>query len=170
MSNRGRIDVTMEPAVVDQIMGLIDQIEVLLPFLMLVKPSEKPRLVKPRAGMQEVVETIADLQRESGMVLVQEDPMLADLSVHTGLTTIGDRLSGLTLRIEDTKLVAGSECWSEGLVRYGMLRQLERGNPALKSRLDRVQRLIARRSSRPAPAPIEDAPELPGPIETEPTK
>ena len=77
--------------------------------------------------------------------------MLADMSVHGGLTQIGDRLSVLARRIEDTKFLAGSEGWTQGLIRYGMLRQLERSNPGLKSRLDRLQRLIAGNAGRTSP-------------------
>jgi hypothetical protein len=44
-----------------------------------------------------------------------------------------------------------------------MLRQLERSNPALKTRLDRLQRLIVSHSGRKAP--VEGKPEAPEIIE-----
>jgi hypothetical protein len=158
MSN-GRIHVTLNPELVRQILDLLDVIEGQLPFLQSLPPSEKKRLVKARAGTQEVLEGIADLQRAAGMPPGEDDPMLADLSVHRGLTQIGDRVSALAQRIDDTRFLAGSEGWNLGLVRYGMLRQLERSNPTLKTRLDRLQRLIARNAGRTAPG--VDEPEAP---------
>lgn len=59
--------------------------------------------------------------------------------------------------------LAGSEGWNVGPVRYGMLRQLERTNPTLETRLDRLQRLIAHDSGRTTP--VEDEPEAPEPTE-----
>jgi hypothetical protein len=127
------------------------QIEERLPFLQFLKASEKRRLVKPRAATQEVLEGIADLQVDAGLPLDDDDPMLADMSVYGGLRQIADRMSVLARRIEDTKFLAGSEGWTQGLIRYGMLRQLERTNPGLKARLDRLQRLIMRTTGRTPP-------------------
>jgi hypothetical protein len=146
-----RIHVTLSQEVVDETLALMGQIEERLSFLQFLKPGEKRRLFAPRAATQEVLESIAALQVDAGLPLDDDDPMLADMSVHDGLTQIGDRLSVLAQRIEDTKFLAGSEGWSEGLIRYGMLRQLERSNPGLKARLDRLQRLIASNAGRRSP-------------------
>jgi hypothetical protein len=161
--SNGRIHVNLNPELVRVILELLDAIEQQLPFLQTLPPSEKKRLVKARAGAQEVLEGIADLQRAAGMPPGEDDPMLADLSVHRGLTQIGDRVSALAQRIDDTRFLAGSEGWTQGLVRYGMLRQLERTNPTLKTRLDRLQRLIAKNSGRTTP--VEDEPETPEPTD-----
>jgi hypothetical protein len=158
MSN-GRIHVTLSPELVSAVLEQFDVVEAMLSFLQLLTPSEKKRLVKPRPGTQEVLEGIADLQRDAGIPPGEDDPMLADLSVHRGLTLIGDRASALVQRIEDTRFLAGSEGWTQGLIRYGMLRKLERTNPSLKTRLDRLQRLIARNAGRRTPG--EDGPESP---------
>lgn len=147
MSN-GRIHVTLNPEIVSAVLEQFSLVEQLLSFLQLVTPAEKKRLVKPRPGTQEVLEGIADLQREAGIPPGEDDPMLADLTVYRGLTQIRDRASVLVQRIEDTRFLAGSEGWSQALIRYGMLRKLERSNPTLKSRLDRLQRLIARNAGR----------------------
>lgn len=158
MSN-GRIHVTLSPEVVSLILELLVTIEGQLPFLQHLMPLEKKRLVKPRAGTQEVLQGIAELQRDAGIPPGEDDPMLADLTVYRGLTQIGDRISALAQRIDDTRFLAGSEGWTQSLIRYGMLRKLERSNPTLKTRLDRLQRLIARGSGRTAP--VEDEPEAP---------
>lgn len=155
MSN-GRIHVTLDPTIVSACVGLAAQMEQLLPFLMRLKPDEKGRLVKPHPGAQEVMQTITDLQRSTGMAPDDDDPMLADLSVYAGLTTVIDCVSDLLKRLEDTRLQAGSEGWSESLIRYAMLRQMERRRPELKAPLDRIQPLITSRSNRRAPGPIED--------------
>ena len=156
-----RIHVTLSQEVVDETLALVTQLEELLPFLQFLKPGEKRRLVKPRPGTQEVLEGIADLQVDAGLPLEDDDPMLADLSVYDGLTQIGDRLSVLNRRILDTRFLAGSEGWTQGLIRYGMLRQIERNNPGLKTRLDRLQRLIARNAGRTAPGEEPEEPEAP---------
>lgn len=169
MSN-GRIHTILNPEVVSECVELLVQIEQRLPFLFRLKPGEKLRLVKPRAGAHAVMQTIADLQTEAGIPPAADDAMVADMSVYVGLTTINDRLSALARRVEDTQLQAGSEGWNESLIRYGMLRQLERSKPELKTGLDRIRPLITSRSSRPAPAPIEDAPDAPAPTEPDPAE
>ncbi len=159
--SEGRIDVTLDPTVVEAIMAMLAQINEMLPFLLRLTASEKKRLAKPQAGAQEVIQTIIDLQRKAGLVNGDDAAVLADLSVFTGLTTISDTMSDLLRRINDTKLQAGSEGWNESLIRYGMLRQVERRNPEVKAGLDRLRPLISRRPARPAPGPI-DEPTLPG--------
>jgi hypothetical protein len=161
--SQGRIDVTLDPAVVEAIMAMLAQINEQLPFLLRLTASEKKRLAKPQAGAQEVIQTIVDLQRKAGLVNGDDAAVLADLSVFTGLTTISDTMSDLLRRINDTKLQAGSEGWNESLIRYGMLRQVERRNPEVKAGLDRLRPLITRRPTRPAPGPIDEPePTLPG--------
>lgn len=161
--SQGRINVTLDPVVVDEIMAYIAQIGVRLPFLMRLSASEKKHLVKPQAGAQEVIQSIIDLQHKAELVSGDDAALLADLSVFAGLTKISDSMSDLLQRIDDTKLLAGSEGWNESLIRYGMLRQVERRNPEVKAGLDRLRPLISRRPVRPAPGPI-DAPDgtIPG--------
>ncbi len=161
--SQGRIHVILSPEIVSAALDLVSLIEAQLPFLQILQPLEKIRLVKPRLGAQEVFQGIADLQRDAGIPPGPDDPMLADFSVYAGLTQISDRLSTLAQRINDTCLLAGSEGWNQALIRYGMLRQLQRSNPALKSRLDRLQRLIARGAGRATPD--EDEPETTEPID-----
>jgi hypothetical protein len=162
MSN-GRINVTLDPAVVDTIMAMLAQINEQLPFLLRLTASEKKHLVKPQAGALEVIQTIVDLQRKAGMISGDDAAVLADVSVFAGLTTISDTMSDLLQRINDTKLQAGSEGWNESLIRYGMLRQVERRNPEVKAGLDRLRPLITRRPARPAPGPIDEPePTIPG--------
>jgi hypothetical protein len=168
--SKGRIDVTLTAEVVSQCVALLAQVDQQLPFLLRLKASEKSRLPKPRAGSYTVMQTIVDLQTEAGIPPAVGDAMLADMSVYNGLTTIKDRLEALARRIEDTHIQAGSEAWNESLIRYGMLRQLERSNPDLKAGLDRIQPLITSRSRRPAPAPVEDGPETPSPTDPDPTE
>lgn len=157
----GRIHVTVGPEVVGETLERLRQIEESLSFLQHLKPKEKARLVKPRPATQEVLQGIAELQRDAGIPPAEGDPMLADLSVYSALTHIGDRVAVLARRIQDTRFLAGSEAWNQGLIRYGMLRQLQRDNPALKDRLDRLQRLIASQTGRTTP--VDDAPEAPEP-------
>lgn len=159
--SEGRIDVVLDPAVVSECMELLAQLEERMPFLVRLQPAEKNALVKPHPGAEEVMQTIAQLQREVGMAPPGRDPMLADLSVYTGLTTIGDRFSSIGRRIDDTRMLAGSEGWNEGLIRYAMLRQLQRNRPELKTALDRIQPLITGRSSRKARGPADDVPQDP---------
>jgi hypothetical protein len=161
--SQGRIHLSLSPDIVGAALDQLAMLEGLLSFLQTLTTAEKKRLVKPRPGTQEVLEGIADLQREAGIPLSEDDPMLADLSLYRGLTQILDRIAVLTQRIEDTRFLAGSEGWSQALIRYGMLRKLERSNPTLKARLDRLQKLIARTSSRTAPG--EDEPEAPEPTD-----
>jgi hypothetical protein len=157
----GRINVTLDQPTIDQIMTVLGAIDALLPILIRLTADEKTRLVKPRAGAQEVMQTIVNLQREAGMPPDANDPMIADLSVYAGLTAVSDRMTDLLQRIDDTRLLAGSEGWNESLIRYGMLRQVQRKKPELKAGLDRIRPLITSRSNRPAPAPIEDEPGIP---------
>jgi hypothetical protein len=160
MSN-GRIHVTLDPTIVDACVSLAAQMDQLLPFLMRLKPDEKNGLVKPHPGAQEVMQTITDLQHSAGIPPGDDDPMLADLSVYTGLTTVIDCVSDLLQRLEDTRLQAGSEGWSESLIRYGILRQMERRRPELKAPLDRIRPLITSRSNRRAPGHTGDTPQEP---------
>lgn len=160
MSN-GRVHVTLDPSIVEACVRLTEQVRQLLPFLVRLEPDEKHRLVKPHPGAQEVLQTIADLQRSAGMPPDDDDPMLADLSVYTGLTTVIDCVSDLLKHLEDTRLQAGSEGWNESLIRYGILRQMERRRPELKTGLDRIRPLITSRSNRRAPGRTEDPPQDP---------
>jgi hypothetical protein len=66
--SEGRIDVIREPTVLDQIVALLAQIE-RLPSLLGLSSSEEERLAKPRAGAQEVIQTIIQLQRKAGQIL-----------------------------------------------------------------------------------------------------
>jgi hypothetical protein len=165
--SQGRIDVTLDPAVVEEIMASLAQINARLPFLLRLSASEKKHLVKPKAGAQEVIQSIIDLQRKAELVNGDDAALLADLSVFDGLTKISDSMSDLLQRIDDTKLQAGSEGWNESLIRYGMLRQVERRNPEVKAGLDRLRPLISRRPVRPAPAP-GDEPVAPAPGDDDP--
>jgi len=161
--SKGRIDVTLDPAVVEGIMAMLAQINEQLPFLLRLSASEKKHLVKPQAGAQEVIQGIIDLQRKAGMISGDDTAVLADLSVFVGLNTISDTMSDLLQRINDTKLQAGSEGWNESLIRYGMLRQVERRNPEVKAGLDRLRPLITRRPTRSTPGPIDEPePTIPG--------
>lgn len=156
--SQGRIHLTINPELIEIILEQLNAAEGMMTFLQSLTPLEKKRLVKPRPGTQEMLQGIADLQRDAGIPPGEDDPMLADLSVYAGLTEIGDRVSALAQRINDTRLLAGSEGWSQALIRYNILRQLQRINPALKARLDRLQRLIASQAGRTTP--VEDeAPE-----------
>ena len=155
--SQGRIDVTLDPAVVEEIMASLAQINARLPFLLRLSASEKKHLVKPQAGAQEIIQSIIDLQRKANLINGDDTALQADLSVFVGLTTISDSMTDLLQRIDDTKLQAGSESWNESLIRYGMLRQVERRNPEVKAGLDRLRPLIVRRPNRKAPAPV-DAP------------
>ena len=157
----GRINATLDQSTIDQILAALNAIETMLPFLIRLTADEKTRLVKPRAGAQEVMQTVASLQRDAGLPPDPSDPMLADHSVYAGLTIVSDRMSDLLQRIDDSRLMAGSEGWNESLIRYGMLRQMQRKKPELKAGLDRIRPLITSRSGRSAPAPIEDEPEAP---------
>jgi hypothetical protein len=168
--SEGRIHASLNTEVVNRCVGLLEALEAELAFLIRLTPAEKSRLVKPRAGAKEVMQGIAELQRDAGMPLDADDPMLADMGVFAGLTTIGDLVTSLQHRIEDTKLLAGSEGWNESLIRYGMLRHAQRRNPDLKAGLDRLRPLITSRSNRPAPGPIEDEPETPVTPEPTPAK
>jgi hypothetical protein len=158
----GRIHITINPELVAAVLEQLALAEALLTFLQSLTPLEKKRLVKPRASAEAVIEGVASLQREAGLPLAEDDPMLADLSVYRGLTQIRDRLSVFAQRVEDTRFLAGSEGWRLALNRYGMLRKIERTNPTLKTRLDRLQRQIAG-SGRTVPG--EEEPEVPEPIE-----
>jgi hypothetical protein len=133
----------------------------LLPFLIRLQPAEKSRLVRPHPGAQEVMRTIAELERDAGIPRDGDDPMLADLGVYTGLTTLIDSVSNLLGHLEDTRLQAGSEGWNESLIRYGMLRQMERRHPGLKAALDRIQPLITGRTTRRAPGRGDGKPQDP---------
>ncbi len=168
--SEGRINVVFDATAVSECVELVTRLEERLSFLLRLTPAEKNRLVKPRPGAQEVMQGIAELQREAGMPPAADDPMLADMSLFVGLTTLGDRVSSLHRRIEDTKLLAGSEGWNESLIRYGMLRQVQRRNPDLKTGLDRLRPLITSRSNRPAPAPGDEEPETPVITEAKPAK
>jgi hypothetical protein len=159
--SHGRIHVALDPAVVSACMDLAAQMEALLPFLMRLKPAEKSRLVRPHPGAQEVMQTIAALERDVGVPRDDDDPMLADLSVYAGLTTLIDCVADLLGRLEDTRLQAGSEGWNESLIRYGMLRQMERRHPELKAGLDRIRPLITSRARRKARGPGDDVPQDP---------
>ncbi len=66
--SKGRIDVIFEPTVLDQIAALLAQIE-RLPLLLGLSNSEEKRLARPRAGAQEVIQAIIDMQRRAGQIL-----------------------------------------------------------------------------------------------------
>jgi hypothetical protein len=170
--SQGRIDVKLDQTVVDEVMAYLALIRERLPFLVRLSNSEKQRLVKPQASAQQVIQTIIDLQHKAGLVSGDDAAVLADLSVFTGLTTISDTMSDLLRRIDDTKLLAGSEGWNESLIRYGMLRQVERRNPEVKAGLDRVRPLISRRATRLSPESPEpiDAPDVTTPDDDTPAR
>lgn len=66
--SKGRIEVIREPTVLDQIAALLAQVE-RLPLLLGLSSSEEKRLARPRAGAQEVIQAIIDVQRRAGQIL-----------------------------------------------------------------------------------------------------
>ena len=65
--SEGRIDVILEPTVLDRIAALLAQIEG-LPLLLGLSSSEEKRLARPRAGAQEAIQAIIHLQRKAGQI------------------------------------------------------------------------------------------------------
>ncbi len=148
MGDNGRIDTVLEPEAVAAVLDLLDQLERALPFMLVLSKEEKQHLAKPRAGTKQVAESVAEIQAEAGMPVAADDPMLADLGVYLGLTTIADRLAEVQQKVDDTRMQAGAEAWKEGLIRYGMLRQMARSKSELTPKLDRIQPLIKRPARR----------------------
>lgn len=160
MSDNGRIHITLDEATIAEVLALVAQIKAKLPFLIRLASDEKQGMAKARAGSEEVADKVLGLQEEAGMPVAPDDPLVADLSVYRGLTQIGDEISDVQTLIEDTKFLAGSEAWSESLIRYGMLRQKARSKPQLLDKVNRLRPLIAPRRAR-KPAPPETTPETP---------
>ncbi len=121
--SENRISMELATELVDQIKGLIDQMEEKLPFLISLTSDERNSFPKlSRENELFVEETIRAAQTHKDVLpsYIHTNEMAKDLELHQQLGRIMVRLNYLHEKVKDTMHIAGSEALATALVTNNM--------------------------------------------------
>ena len=125
MSNvlNNRLSVTVDPAVITEVKTKIEEINALLPFLTGLTKEERKTLPKINRSNKVFVEDTLDSMRQNGNILpnfVQVEEVEKDYSLYNDLKVLALELAALSEKVNDTRILAGSEAYSTSLLAYKM--------------------------------------------------
>ena len=125
MSNvlNNRLSVTVDPAVITEVKTKIEEINALLPFLTGLTKEERKTLPKINRSNKVFVEDTLDSMRQNGNILpnfVQVEEVEKDYSLYNDLKVLALELAELSEKVNDTRILAGSEAYSTSLLAYKM--------------------------------------------------
>ena len=121
--SENRISIELATELVDQIKGLIDQMEEKLPFLISLTSDERNSFPKlSRENELFVEETIRAAQTHKDVLpsYIHTNEMAKDLELHQQLGRIMVSLNYLHEKVKDTMHIAGSEALATALVTNNM--------------------------------------------------
>ena len=125
MSNvlNNRLSVTVDPAVITEVKTRIEEINALLPFLTGLTKEERKTLPKINRSNKVFVEDTLASMRQNGNILpnfVQLEEVEKDYSLYNDLKVLALELATLSEKVNDTRILAGSEAYSTSLLAYKM--------------------------------------------------
>ncbi|WP_271784605.1 hypothetical protein [Aquimarina algiphila] len=125
MSNvvNNRLSVTVDPQVIIEVKSKIDEISTLLPFLTGLTKDERRNLPKINRSNKVFVEDTLDSMRQNGDILpnfIKLGEVEKDYSLYNDLKVLALELAELSEKVNDTRILAGSEAYSTSLLAYKM--------------------------------------------------
>ncbi|WP_271767963.1 hypothetical protein [Aquimarina algiphila] len=125
MSNvvNNRLSVTVDSQVITEVKSKIDEISTLLPFLTGLTKDERRNLPKINRSNKVFVEDALDSMRQNGDILpnfIKLGEVEKDYSLYNDLKVLALELAELSEKVNDTRILAGSEAYSTSLLAYKM--------------------------------------------------
>ncbi len=125
MSNvvNNRLSVTVDPQVINEVKTKIDEINTLLPFLTGLTKDERRTLPKINRSNKVFVEDALDSMRQNSDIIpsfIKVDEVEKDYSLYNDLKVLSLELAELSEKVNDTRILAGSEAYSTSLLAYKM--------------------------------------------------
>lgn len=143
-----RINAELSTTDKDAILGLINQIRALLPFLIDLSPDERHSLPKMGDKSRAFVNQALALAEQDDSFLPRSfdvAEMRKDVDLTNQLLPIITALTQLLELVEDTNMLAGSDGYTAGLIVYNSAKRNGRGE-ALDNLLDALGRRFARKA------------------------
>lgn len=125
MSNvlNNRLSVTVDPAAITEVKNRIEEINTLLPFLTGLTRDERKTLPKINRSNKIFVEDTLDSMRQNGDILpnfINVEEVDKDYALYNELKVLALELATLSEKVNDTRILAGSEAYSTSLLAYKM--------------------------------------------------
>ena len=125
MSNvlNNRLSVTVDPQVINEVKTKIDEINTLLPFLTGLTKDERKKLPKINRSNKVFVEDTLNSLRQNGEIVpnfIKVEEVEKDYSLYNDLKILALELAELSEKVNDTRILAGSEAYSTSLLAYKM--------------------------------------------------
>ncbi|WP_299180738.1 hypothetical protein [uncultured Aquimarina sp.] len=125
MSNvlNNRLSVTVDPAAITEVKNRIEEINTLLPFLTGLTKDERRTLPKINRSNKIFVEDTLDSMRQNGDILpnfINVEEVDKDYALYNELKVLALELAALSEKVNDTRILAGSEAYSTSLLAYKM--------------------------------------------------
>jgi len=125
MSNvlNNRLSVTVDPTVITEVKNRIEEINTLLPFLTGLTKDERKTLPKINRSNKIFVEDTLDSMRQNGDILpnfINVEEVDKDYALYNELKVLALELATLSEKVNDTRILAGSEAYSTSLLAYKM--------------------------------------------------
>ncbi|AXT55394.1 hypothetical protein D1815_06345 [Aquimarina sp. AD1] len=125
MSNvlNNRLSVTVDPAAITEVKNRIEEINTLLPFLTGLTKDERRTLPKINRSNKIFVEDTLDSMRQNGDILpnfINVEEVDKDYALYNELKVLALELAELSEKVNDTRILAGSEAYSTSLLAYKM--------------------------------------------------
>lgn len=125
MSNvlNNRLSVTVDPQVITEVKSKIAEINTLLPFLTGLTATERKTLPKiNRSNKLFVEDTLDSMRQNEGIVpgYISLDEVEKDYALYNELKVLALELAELSEKVNDTRILAGSEAYATSLLAYKM--------------------------------------------------
>ena len=121
--SENRISIELSSDLVEQVKGLIDQIEEKLPFLISLTSDERnsfPKLNRENELFVEETIRAAESHKEVLPSYIHTDEMAKDLELFQQLSRVMIRLNHVHSKVKDTMHIAGAEALATALVTNNM--------------------------------------------------
>ncbi|WP_103068137.1 hypothetical protein [Aquimarina sediminis] len=125
MSNvlNNRLSVTVDPQVITEVKSKIAEINGLLPFLTGLTTNERKTQPKiNRSNKLFVEDTLDSMRQNQGIVpdYIKLEELEKDYALYNELKVLALELAELSEKVNDTRILAGSEAYSTSLLAYKM--------------------------------------------------
>ncbi|WP_299444074.1 hypothetical protein [uncultured Aquimarina sp.] len=118
-----RLSVTVDPTVITEVKNRIEEINTLLPFLTGLTRDERRTLPKINRSNKIFVEDTLDSMRQNGDILpnfINVEEVDKDYALYNELKVLALELAELSEKVNDTRILAGSEAYTTSLLAYKM--------------------------------------------------